>query len=489
MPAMETPASIVIFGASGDLTARKLIPALFSNFRKGRLPEIFHIIGFARTPFSDAQFRDHLRDGMQQYAAELFAPDVWEQFAPHLRYFTGEYGNMDDYARLRQVLQETGPAEAGYVYYLATLPVLFPTIACALGQAGLAVEAGAAYRRIVVEKPYGSDLASAQALDRDIHSAFQERQVYRIDHYLGKETAQNILFLRFANIIFEPIWNRNYVDNVQITVEETVDVGRRGSYYDQTGVLRDMFQNHLLQLLTLVAMEPPASFHPDAVRDEKAKVLSAIRPVPLTDTLRAQYAGYRQAKGVAADSTTATYAVLKLYVDNWRWQGVPFYLRSGKALARKASEIIVEFQYPPHRIFDHAAFTPNLLSLCIQPDEGVHVKFEAKVPDSMQDTRPVDMEFHYSDQFGAQSIPDAYERLLLDVLTGDASLFPRSDGIELAWGLIDPILQGWDSPQAPPLYQYDPGSWGPLEIHALLQRDGRFWRVGCACGKEEGGCD
>jgi glucose-6-phosphate 1-dehydrogenase len=337
------------------------------------------------------------------------------------------------------------------------------------------------WRRVVVEKPFGSDLASAQALNHAIHAVFAEHQVYRIDHYLGKETAQNILFFRFANTIFEPVWNRRYVDHVQITVSETVDVGYRAGYYDQAGVWRDIFQNHLLQLLALVGMEPPASFDADLVRNEKAKVLSAIRPIPLEDTVSAQYQGYCDLEGVAPDSRTPTYAALRLFIANWRWQGVPFYLRSGKALAGKTTEIVIRFQCPPHVMFDLPAdheLTPNILSLCIQPDEGIHLKFQAKVPGSDQEMRSVDMDFHYRSSFGGE-LPDAYERLLLDALEGDAALFARSDEIELAWRLIDPVVEGWEAPDAPPLPTYAPGGWGPAEADELLARDGHHWRLGC----------
>jgi glucose-6-phosphate 1-dehydrogenase len=338
------------------------------------------------------------------------------------------------------------------------------------------------WRRVVVEKPFGHDLASAHALNKALHGILQEDQIYRIDHYLGKETAQNILYFRFANTIYEPIWNRNYVDNVQITAVESVDVGHRAGYYDTAGVVRDMFQNHLMQLLSLVAMEPPASFDANEVRNEKAKLFRAIRPINLGQTVRAQYDGYCDTAGVAPNSMTPTYAAMELFVDNWRWQGVPFYLRSGKALKGKTTEIIIEFKRPPHLMFDDAdevEFEPNILSLCIQPDEGIHMTIETKVPDSSR-MRPVEMEFHYDESFQGNMLPDAYERLLLDVLRGDASLFTRSDGIEAAWRLIDPVIFGWESdPAAPPMVLYEPGSWGPKEADELLGVDGRVWRLAC----------
>ena len=474
--------SIIIFGASGDLTWRKLIPALYNNFKKGRLSDCANIIGFARRPYTDETFRVYLRDGVSQTSSETFDQAVWDKFAERVHYFQGNLEHGDDFPVLNTFLAKLENGPANRLYYLATAPEYYAPVAGYLGAANMSrpVDILDGWRRIIIEKPFGIDLESAQNLNHALHAVFDENQIYRIDHYLGKETSQNILFFRFANTIFEPVWNRRYVDNIQITVAEDLDVGHRAGYYDSAGVVRDMFQNHILQLLALVAMEPPSSFNADSIRNEKAKVLDSIRPMSLQDTVRGQYSGYSNATGVAPGSQTPTFAAFKLYIDNWRWKGVPFYLRSGKALNRKVSEIIIEFQRPPHLMFhlpSDADFTPNILSLTIQPDEGIHLRFEAKVPDSDQDMRSVDMDFLYHSSFNGALLPDAYERLLLEAIEGDASLFTRSDAIEAAWKLIDPVLQGWESSDSPELVIYRTGTWGPRSADDLLVRDKRKWRT------------
>jgi glucose-6-phosphate 1-dehydrogenase len=473
--------TIVIFGASGDLTGRKLVPALYNNFRKERLQENAKIIGSARSAFTDEAFRAKMREDIQKFAPADFNAAKWDDFARNLYYQPGDMGQLDDYLALEERLNRIEGQRGNRLYYLSVAPQFYPIAVSMMGAANMANETEkTGYRRIIIEKPFGRDLASAKALNSMVHKTFQEKQVYRIDHYLGKETVQNILVLRFANAIFEPIWNRNYVDHVQITVAETVGVGHRAGYYEKSGVLRDMFQNHLLQLLTLIAMEPPAIYEADALRNEKVKVLSAIRPPNGADlakhTVRAQYEGYLNEPGVDKKSQTPTYAALQLFVENWRWQGVPFYLRSGKNLKDKISDITIQFRQPPHQLFGaKAGLATNHLSLHVQPDEGLHLRFAAKTPDKGMDMQPVDMEFHYKTSFKEAAIPEAYERLLLDALNGDAALFARSDEIEHAWKIIDAIHAGWDGPQAPPMMSYKIGGWGPEAAAAMLARDGRRW--------------
>jgi glucose-6-phosphate 1-dehydrogenase len=470
------PAIIVIFGASGDLTRRKLIPALHTLACDGLLHPATQVVGVARSSLSDAVFNEQLYGGVSDYARlKPGICELWPEFEGKILYLAGSYDDAGTYCRLGQRLAQRD-AEAGTggnrLFYLATPPSLYPLIVQQLGQAGLN-RSPTGWTRIVVEKPFGHDLDSARLLNQQVHAVFDESQVYRIDHYLGKETVQNLLTLRFANAIFEPLWNRNYLDHVQITAIESVGVEHRAGYYDQAGVLRDMLQNHVLQLLTLTALEPPSAFNARALRDEKVKVLQAIRPISLDDGVWGQYQGYRDERGVAPGSNTPTYIALKLYVDNWRWQGVPFYLRSGKKLAQKATEITLQFKPVPHSMFARdAGLSPNRLSLSIQPDEGMHLCIETKIPGAGMRAAPVVMDFHFGEQFGEHSLPEAYERLLLDAVQGDASLFARSDEIELAWQLVDPLM-GEVTPEL-----YEPGSWGPPAADALLAQGGREWIVG-----------
>ncbi len=473
------PAALVVFGASGDLTARKLIPALTELHRSGLLPDGFALVGTARTPMSDADFQALVLDA---------SPDVdeaWRAVVARFRYVSGEYHETETYNALGRVLEELDAQHGtagNRLFYLATLPTLVGTIADQLGAAGLNRPGPAgAFARLVVEKPYGRDLASALALDDTVHRAFDESSVYRIDHYLGKETVQNMLALRFANAIFEPIWNRRYIDNVQITVAETLGVGHRAGFYETAGALRDIVQNHVLQVLAVTAMEPPAQIRPEEIRDEKVKVLKAIKEMSVREiaqnTVRGQYAGYCQEPDVAENSQTETFVALRLMIDNWRWNGVPFYLRTGKQLKVRATEIAMEFREIPHLPFmptDAKDLRPNVLVVRVQPNEGITLRFGAKVPGPEFTVRSVNMDFTYEEEF-KEAPPEAYERLLFDALAGDPTLFIRSDEVREAWRVCDPILDAWSNGPAPE--PYEAGTWGPPSADALVGLDANTWHV------------
>jgi glucose-6-phosphate 1-dehydrogenase len=494
MPSVDEPFTLVIFGASGDLTQRKLIPALFALYASRTLPEPFAVVGVARTEMSEEDFRRRMREAVIEHGrVQPASENVWERFTRALHYVPGDPKDPAVYGRLKELLQQLERAHGGpenRLFYCATPPSLYDDIVEHLGAARLSRSASG-WTRIVVEKPFGQDLDSARALNRQLVKYFREEQIYRIDHYLGKETVQNLMVFRFANGIFEPLWNRNHVAHIQITVAESIGVENRGAYYEEAGALRDMVQNHLLQLLCLIAMEPPVTFDAGPVRDEKNKVLQAVRPIDPAKVddvaLRAQYGagyvgtravpGYRQEKGVKPDSTTETYAALRLQLDNWRWAGVPFYLRTGKRLARRVSEIAIRFHRTPHMIFRRRSETgliPNVLLIRIQPDEGISLTVAAKEPGPDLKLGPVRLDFKYNEVFGGEP-PEAYERLLLDVIHGDATLFARGDWVERAWELLQPIIDAWGrTPAGLPVYEA--GSWGPAEADAFIARDGDAWR-------------
>ncbi len=472
--------TIVIFGASGDLTSRKLIPALYSLHKKDRLPNHTRIVGVARSVFDHDQWRQMLLETTKEFSGPLFDEASWKSFAEKVFYQPGDIKDVQDFHTLAKFLPTIEPeGQVERVYYLSTMPQLYATAVEQLGASGLADDSSGE-RRVIIEKPFGTDLASARELNGRVHRVFREDQIYRIDHYLGKETVQNLFAMRFANSIFEPLWNRNYIDHVQITVAEEVVIGSRAGYYDTSGILRDMFQNHILQLLMITAMESPPRFDSTLVRDEKVKVLHSVRPMTGGDfaaqTVRGQYEGYLKEPGVPAESPTETFAVLKMYVDNWRWRNVPFYLRSGKAMSCRSSQIVIQFKPPPHLLFGKKTreFDANRLVIQVQPAEGIQMHIQSKVPDTEMKTRTSTLDFRFG-RGDVGGMPDGYQRLLLDAMNGDASLFARSDEVELSWGIIDPILAAWRSPAAPRLLSYPTGLWGPEESTDWMRRQKREW--------------
>jgi glucose-6-phosphate 1-dehydrogenase len=489
------PCIMVIFGAAGDLTRRKLIPALYNLASEQLLSREFAILGIARSPMSTEQFRDKVSQDIKTYATGTVDSDLWEWFVRRMHYLSGDFDDANTYIQLRDLLQKLDKdysTHGNYFFYLATAPTYFAPIVDQLGKAGLVEESNRQWRRVIVEKPFGRDLDTARTLNQQLRKVLNEKQIYRIDHYLGKETVQNILAFRFANGIFEPIWNRRYIDHVQISVAETVGVEQRGSYYDEAGALRDMVPNHIMQLISLTAMEPPISFQADAVRDEQAKILHAIQPLTseevLLKTVRGQYGegtgggqhvpAYRSEPDVPPDSRTETFVAMKLQIDNWRWADVPFYLRTGKCLPVRNTHIVIQFRRAPFVLFRDTPvdnLMPNQLVLHIQPEEGISLRFAAKTPGSVMRLGVVDMNFEYADYFGVTP-STGYERLLHDCMIGDATLFQRADMVEAGWCVVNPLMDVWKALPPRNFPNYAAGTWGPKEADDLLERDGRHWR-------------
>jgi glucose-6-phosphate 1-dehydrogenase len=483
---MSQPLTVIIFGASGDLTGRKLVPALFNLALKKRLPPETRILGVARSPFTDDAYREEITPKVREAftsSGESWRDDEWAVFAQRLHYVSADVTKPGGIAPLKQwFAANEGTSGGRRVYYLSITPELYPQVSTALGLAGLSQENGG-FRRLVIEKPFGHDLTTAKTLNETLHKYWRESQLYRIDHYLGKETVQNILIFRFANTMFEPLWNYQYIDHVQITVAETVTVGKRAAYYDGSGVLRDMFQSHLLQVLTLVAMESPARYSADTLRNEKVKVLDSIAIPTLDEACQmvsvGQYAGYRAEPGVPPTTKTPTYAAIKLTIDNARWKNVPFYIRSGKGMKSRYSEVFIQYRCPPHLLFPlppGETLQCNHMKLVLQPNEGIDLNFQTKVPDvDGVRLQPRDLAFNYKQAYQQKALPEAYERLLLDAIQGDASLFMRSDEIERAWEIMDPIIQASERPEASQPQEYAIGSQGPACADKLMAHDGRVW--------------
>jgi glucose-6-phosphate 1-dehydrogenase len=476
--------TFVIFGASGDLTRSKLLPAIFNLAESGHLPEEFAILGVARPPIDEADYRKQMRDHVRQAEGEPLEPDKWKRIEDRLYYISGEFNDPALFEHLTKKLadlRERHHIPPNYLFYLAVPPDLFGMVVDGLTAAGLTGE-GEGWRRVIVEKPFGYDLESARALNAELRKGLQESQIYRIDHYLGKETVQNIMAFRFANGIFEPIWNRRYVDHVQMTVAEDAGVGKRGAYYDKAGALRDIVQNHMFQVMTLVAMEPPISFTGEDVRDEKVRVLHAVPPLSHDDVtrhvVRGQYAGYTKEPSVDPNSRTETLVAMRLFIDNWRWAGVPFYLRTGKQLPRRVTEVAVQFKRAPLMLFRHTpvnSLSPNTIILRIQPDDGIALCFNAKVPGPFERLDTVTMDFSYAEHFKAEPTT-GYETLLFDAMIGDQTLFHRMDMVEAGWQVVAPVLETWRKDTRSKVPGYEPGTWGPAEADVLLERDGRQWR-------------